>query len=286
MRPGPPLLIGAVAFAGLHAAGVLVAQPVWRYAEVLSLGLLLAYALVSGVPAPRWAVPAALTVLLLDAVRTTPPAPGTERHVLMIERGADLDVPSGFESGLTLCWASLTAVAVLLTVWRRDGWHRRVTAGAAVAALLVAGYAVVRVVDIWLAVRAEPRPYLHGTDSADPVIAVGLAVLPPLALGLTALALATALAGHGRRLASAGAVLLAVVALPYLDASIGAVPLPLYAADRTAMFAGNAITPTLSLPRPVPALTVAVELAAYLLLVVGLTGSRRPTRAVTTEPAG
>lgn len=42
----------------------------------------------------------------------------------------------------------------------------------------------------------------------------------------------------------------------------------------------------MSLPQPVPALTAMVELTAYLLLVAGLTGSRRPTRAVPAEAVG
>ncbi|WP_432992656.1 hypothetical protein [Dactylosporangium sp. CA-233914] len=263
----------------------------WRYAEVVSIGLLLAQAVAGGLPSPRWAVPAALAVLFVDAVRTMPADPDAAGYGWQVLQPGN-DIPSGFESGLTaswasltVCWASLTAVVLLLVAWRRGGLRRRTVAAAAVAAALVAGYAVVRVVDIWLDVRAEHRRYPGGNDSADAVSAAGLAVLPPLALGLTALALAAALAGHGRRLASTGAALLAVVALPQLDASIGAVPLPFYAGDRTALFTWDAITPTLSLPQPVPAITAAVELAAYLLIVTGLTGSHRPTPAAPAPPA-
>ncbi|WP_244933145.1 hypothetical protein [Micromonospora tulbaghiae] len=261
-----------------------MADPVWRYAEVMAIGLLLAYAVVSGLPAPRWAVPAALAVLLVDAVRTMPADPGTEGYGWQVLKpAADIDTLSGFQSGIAACWAPLTAAAVLLVVWHRGGWRRRTAAAAAVAAVLVTGYAIVRIVDIWLAIGADQRQYPTGPDSTDSVIAVSLAVLPPLALGLAALALAAALAGHHRRLASTGAALLAVAALPHLDASISAVPLPLHAGDRTALFAWQTITPTLSMPQPVPALTTLMELTAYLLLVMSLTGSRHPTPAA---PAG
>ncbi|MEV0328330.1 hypothetical protein AB0H63_18070 [Micromonospora echinospora] len=271
-----------------HAAGILVADPVWQYAEVLSLALLLGYAVVSGLPQPRWAVPVALTALLVDAVRTMPADPDTGSYGWQILRPGptDVDTWAGFESGLMLCWSPLIVVVVLLAVWHRAGWRRRTVAVAAVAATLVVGYAIVRVVDVWLATRAEQRPYADGADVADHVVAVGLAVLPAVTLGVTALALASALAGHGRWLASAGAVLLALVALPHLDASIDAVPLPLDAAGYVVSSAWQVLPPSLSMPQPVPALTAAVELTAYLLLVVGLTGVRRPTDAAPVEPAG
>ncbi|RLK25218.1 hypothetical protein DER29_3207 [Micromonospora sp. M71_S20] len=280
--PFAPLLMTAAACAAVHAAGVLVARPVWRYAEVLSIGLLLVHAVRSGRPVPRWAVPAALAVLLVDAVRTMPAEPDGEGHEWKVLRpGSGIDVPSGFEFGVSVSWASSAAAALLLVVWRAGGWRRRPVAAASAAAALVVGYAVVRVVDIWLAVRSERWWYV--SDVGDVSTGVTLSVLPPLALALTALALAAVLAGHGRRLAAIGAALLAVVALPHLDASIGALSLPLSAGDRTALFTWHVITPTLSMPQPVAALTAAVELVALLVLVAGLTGSPRAVRAV---PAG
>jgi hypothetical protein len=72
VRPKPLLLSAAAACAVVHAVGILFAYPLWRYAEVLSVGVLLVYAVVSGLPAPRWAVPAALAGLAMDAVRTMP----------------------------------------------------------------------------------------------------------------------------------------------------------------------------------------------------------------------
>ncbi|MFJ6954508.1 hypothetical protein ACISRB_24095, partial [Micromonospora aurantiaca] len=100
-----------------------------------------------------------------------------------------------------------------------------------------------------------------------------------------ALALAALLAGRGRRLAATGAALLAVLALPLLDAAIEAVRLPV-SADGTALFAWYAITPTIAMPQPMTALTAVVELAAYLLLVAGLTGADRAAPAVPAPAAG
>ncbi|MET8089339.1 hypothetical protein [Micromonospora sp. NPDC005220] len=176
----------------------------------------------------------------------------------------------------------MTAVLVLLVAWRRGGWHRQTAVSAVVGAVLVTGYAAVRIVSTWRAVAAEP-PRASGTGFADLMMAVSMAVLPPLVLGITALALASALAGHGRRLASIGAALLALMALPLIDTCIATVPMPLSVGNDYAVFAWDAITPTLSMPRPMPALTAAVELTAYLLLVAGLTDARSPKGA---SPAG
>ncbi|WP_254909903.1 hypothetical protein [Micromonospora sp. NBS 11-29] len=261
----------------LHAVGVLVAQPVWRGAEVLSLALLLAYAVLGGLPAPRWSVPAALAVLLADAVRTMPAAPGSGDFGWTVYSPIDrIDVSAGFDTGLTACGATLVALAVLLVAGRGRVARRPVVA-AALAALPVLGYAIVRVVDLRRDLLAEARTRPDGPDTADAVSAVVLAVLPALALALTALALAALLAGRGRRLAAAGAALLSLVALPLIDISIGAVALPVSAFVEPGVL--YAITPTAVLLQPVPALTVVVELTAYLLLVVGLTGAER------SEPA-
>ncbi|TDB93008.1 hypothetical protein E1091_12320, partial [Micromonospora fluostatini] len=173
MRRGPLLLTAAGACAAAHVAGVLMADPVWRYAEVLAIVLLLAYAVSNGLPAPRWAMPAALAVLLVEAVRTLP----ADRHAgygwSTYDPSARIDVPSGFEAGLAASWASLTAVAVLLVVWRRGGWRRRPVVAATVTAVLVTGYAVVRIVDVWLGLGADRRQSAHGTEVADAVLAVG-----------------------------------------------------------------------------------------------------------------
>ncbi len=298
MRRAPLLLILAAAVCAVaHVVGVLVAAPLWRGAEVLSLALLLAYAVAAGLPAPRWAVPAALVPLIVDAVRTMPAEPGAG-DVGWTVYGSDdsaVDRTAGFDAALAGSWAALVAVAVLLLAYWGRGRRRHLIA-AAVAAAPVVGYAAVRVTDIGVAagtrvVETRSRNTLIRVDSpgyqdqADVVPALVLAVLPPLALALAALALAALLAGRGRRLAATGAALLAVLALPLLDAAIEAVRLPV-SADGTALFAWYAITPTTAMPQPMTALTAVVELAAYLLLVAGLTGADRAAPAVPAPAAG
>ncbi|MFC0099812.1 hypothetical protein ACFFKH_20105 [Micromonospora marina] len=297
MRRAPLLLILAAVSAVAHVVGVLVAAPLWRGAEVLSLALLLAYAVAAGLPAPRWAVPVGFVPLIVDAVRTMPAEPGAGDFGWMMDASGDsaFDRTAGFDAALDGSWATLAAVAVLLVAFRGRGRRRHLIA-AAVAAAPVVGYAAVRVTDIGTAVAASTRVVEvrtgttltrvggPGYDQADVVPALVLAVLPPLALALAALALAVLLAGRGRRLAATGAALLAVLALPLLDAGIGAVPLP-YSVDSTALFAWYAVTPTRMLPQPVPALTAVVELAAYLLLVAGLTGADRAAPAVPASVA-
>ncbi|MEU2984112.1 hypothetical protein ABZ647_06915 [Micromonospora aurantiaca] len=298
MRRAPLLLILAAAVCAVaHVVGVLTAAPLWRGAEALSLALLLAYAVAAGLPAPRWAVPAALVPLIVDAVRTMPAEPGAGDVGGLVYGSGDsaVDRTAGFDAALAGSWAALVAVAVLLLAYRGRGRRRHLIA-AAVAAAPVVGYAAVRVTDIGVAVAAgtqvvETRTTLTRVDSpgyhdqADVVPALVLAVLPPLALALAALALAALLAGRGRRLAATGVALLAVLALPLLDAAIEAVRLPV-SADGTALFAWYAITPTTAMPQPMTALTAVVELAAYLLLVAGLTGADRAAPAVPAPAAG
>ncbi|MBU8859815.1 MULTISPECIES: hypothetical protein [unclassified Micromonospora] len=287
MPRAPLLLILAAVSAVAHVVGVLVAAPLWRGAEVLGLALLLAYAVAAGLPAPRWAVPAALVPLLVDAARTMPAEPGAGEFGWVVYGSGDsaFDSTAGFDAAFAGSWAALVAVAVLLVAFRGRGRRRHLIA-AAVAAAPVVGYAAVRVTGIGTAVAASTRVVEvrtestltrvggPGHDQADVVPALVLAVLPPLALALAALALAVLLAGRGRRLAATGAALLAMLALPLLDAAIEAVPLP-YSVDSTALFAWYAVTPTRMLPQPVPALVAVVELSAYLLLVAGLTRSHR-----------
>ncbi|RNI06217.1 hypothetical protein EEZ25_03455 [Micromonospora aurantiaca] len=294
MRRAPLLLILAAVSAVAHVVGVLVAAPLWRGAEVLSLALLLAYAVAAGLPAPRWAVSAALVPLIVDAVRTIPAEPGAGDVGWTVYGSGDsaVDRTAGFDAALAGSWAALVAVAVLLLAYRGRGRRRHLIA-ASVAAAPVVGYAAVRVADIAVAagtrvVETRTRNTLTrvdgpGYDQADVVPALVLAVLPPLALA--ALALAALLAGRGRRLAATGAALLAVLALPLLDAAIEAVRLPV-SADGAALFAWYAITPTTAMPQPMTALTAVVELAAYLLLVAGLTGADRAAPAVPAPAAG
>ncbi|RQW99426.1 hypothetical protein DLJ59_24600 [Micromonospora inaquosa] len=284
MRYAPLLLAGAAACALAHVVGILTGHPIWRYAEVWSVGLLLAFAVVAGLPAPRWAVPAAVTALLVDSVRSIPIDANTAGWQVF-EPGDGVDTLSGFNAGLSLCASSLAAVTVLLVVWRRVSLGCT-TAVVALVATSLFGYSVVRAVDIWLAVPTEQGQYLTGTGQAETVIAVSLAALPPLALGFTALALAAALAERGRRLASSGAVLLALITVPLVEASIGAVPLPFEAGHRTAFFAWQVAGPRFYMPHLVSAMTTAAQLTAYMLIVVGLIGRYHRAHDAPPEEAG
>lgn len=67
MHARPLILAGAISCALLHVTGVLFGRPVWRWAEVLTVLLLLAYALLGEPRVARWALPAALGVLLMVA---------------------------------------------------------------------------------------------------------------------------------------------------------------------------------------------------------------------------
>ncbi|HWG98314.1 MAG TPA: hypothetical protein VNV66_03075 [Pilimelia sp.] len=152
---------------------------------------------------------------------------------------------------------------------------------AGAAAVLVTGYAVVRVGDIALGTHRASvgRPGYDG-QVVETLTDAGLAVLAPLGLALVGLALAAVLARRSRWLAAAGAALLAATSLPQVDAALGWVPVPPGGVgDRTALFASYAVAPWHSGPDPVPALTAAVTLAAYALLVIGLTGDRAPAPA-------
>ena len=120
MRPGPLLVTAAASCAATHAAGVLFAEPVWRYAEVACVSLLFGYAVVGGVPAPRWSLPAALVTFLADALRTVPAAPGATGYAWLVRSpDAGVDVRSGFASALLVCWAPLTAAVLLLVAHGR-----------------------------------------------------------------------------------------------------------------------------------------------------------------------
>ncbi|MEE3920567.1 hypothetical protein V2I01_27040 [Micromonospora sp. BRA006-A] len=85
-----------------HVVGVLVAAPLWHGAEVLSLALLLGYAVAAGLPAPRWAVPAALVPLIVDAVRTMPAEPGAGDVGWVMYGSGDsaVDRTAGFDAAL------------------------------------------------------------------------------------------------------------------------------------------------------------------------------------------
>ncbi|MEU4690138.1 hypothetical protein [Actinoplanes sp. NPDC023714] len=251
------LLAVAVLFAATHALGVLLADPVWRFAELAAWAALLASAVLRGLPAPRWAVPAALGVLLVDAVRTLPAEPNPHGYGWQVLTPGDAgDVTSGFASAVAAWWAPLVAV-VLLLVTARSAKGGRVGAAVLAAAVPIVGYALFRVIGIG-------PDYLAFTAGA---------VLPAVVLGLAAAGLAAVLVRDGRRPAAAGAVLLAVVALPAIDSGIAATELPYRVSSDPGLFGWDLITPSLAMPQPMPALVAAVTMTAFLLIVAGV--SRR-----------
>ncbi|GIJ77382.1 hypothetical protein SAMN05443287_105264 [Micromonospora phaseoli] len=267
MRYRPILPAAAGTLAVVHVVGILTGLPLLREAEVAALLLLSAYALTAR-PSPRpWGVPVALAVLVVDAWITMQADPAVRSWQVL--RPGSVDLTTGFATGLRLTWACLVLVLVLVVTERRHAARPglRVIGGAVLAAVLVSGYAVARLLDVHLAAW-EPS----GADSGGPswmetIAAAGLAVLAPLALAFGAIVLAALLAGGGRRFAAGGAALLALVALPHLDAALA--PLPLPYAERGTPFTA-AFQATALLPAPGPAAVTAVELAALLLLVVGL----------------
>ncbi|MGK5441564.1 hypothetical protein ACSNN7_07015 [Micromonospora sp. URMC 105] len=280
----PLLLAAAMTLAAVHALGILVGDPLLRYAEVLALLLLLAYSLPVALSAPQWALPAALTVLVVDAVRTVPTV-STGIHGWLASGHAEPDMQVSFVIGLSLTWGPLLFVLVLLLAAWRGGPRRHVLAVAAFPAALVTGYAAVRLGDVFFGTRDAQRAAAGaGYDAVETVSTAGLATLTPLALAVAAIGLAALLARQGRRLAAAGAALLALAALPHLDVALDAVPTPVHV-GRTALFAWDAITPSFSLPAPVPALTAVLELTAYVLLVIGTTRSQAAPSSSDTTPS-
>ncbi|MFV2101705.1 hypothetical protein [Micromonospora sp. LOL_024] len=273
MRYRPVLPAAAGFLAAVHVVGIGTGVPLLRQAEVAALLLLAAYALTARAPFPVWAVPLALTVLVIDAVATMPVAERQDRQMM---KPGPVDATVEFVTGLRLSWAALVVVLVLmLTVRRREARPGRgVLVGAGLAVALVTGHTAVRLVGIHLTLREAERlgPGTAGPSGVDLARLVP-AVLAPLALVVGALVLVALLAGHRRRLAAGGAALLALVALTQLDGVLGTVWLPLHTLERGYLFSFTFHSGG-SFAAPGVAVAVAAELTAYLLLVVGLCASR------------
>ncbi|WBB88666.1 hypothetical protein [Verrucosispora sp. WMMC514] len=274
MRYRPILPVAAGALAAVHVLNILTGVPLLRQAEVAALLLLAAYALTARPPDLPWALPVAFAVPVVDAWITMPAEPADRGWQVL--RTDAVDPTLGFVTGLRLSWAALLLVLILLLTgrWRDARPGRSALTGAVLAATLVVGYAAVRLAEIHFAVRATQRAS-PGDTGPSAVATVG-AVLAPLVLAVGALVLAALLAGRRHRIAASGAVLLVLVAVTHLDVALDALSLPSAAGQGvllTAVYQANA-----SLPASGPAVLAAVEVAAYLLLVVGLVG-RHPGRA-------
>ncbi|GAA0383691.1 MULTISPECIES: hypothetical protein [Micromonospora] len=259
MRSRSLLLPLAGLLAAVHVVGVLTAAPILRYAEVLAVAVLLAYALLAGLPSPRWVVPVGLIVVAVDAWWTMPvdPAEGGYRWQVL-EPGPPPEFTDGLWTGLALTWAALFFVLLLAVVsWPQTDRRPsgRLSVGALLAAAAVVGYVVFR---------------LAGYHGGQPRVAA-VAVLAPLALALAAVLLAALLVRRGHRLAAGGAVLLLVAALFQFDAALAPYTLLPLSPNRGTLLTGAMAGPALV---TMPALTAAAELAGYLLLVAGLRARR------------
>jgi len=309
MTPRVLLLTGAGVLAAAHVVGVLLARPLFRPAEVLAALCLLACAvrydlLADRHPAAwwaRWGLTGAAAVLVAWAAVTVPPPPGQGAELRFVflspEEYSELARRAQLDT-LTPVAVTLLFVLMLLAAMRREsaapaaGSRRssvpsRVILGTAIgAAVLIAGYAVLRVAVITFSTTRR------STSSADQNVSVwGLpavaAVLLPLLLALASLALGAVTAARGNWGAASGGVLLVAAALIFLDSAIGSVSMPYAAHDYAALFSLDLIEPTAALPQPTRAMTAALRLAAAVLVVTSLTrhqaGAMRLPR---TDPAG
>jgi membrane protein YdbS with pleckstrin-like domain len=262
-------VIAAAVLAVVHVTGVLFAHPVWRPAELAATVCLLIYAigydlLPARSPAsPSWHLSVAAAVLVAGAALTVPAAPSdaAEWQFLSPEEYSSLAWRAQFEN-LTPVTAVLIFVVVLLATRRgrtQDATLEKRTGIA--AAVLIVGYVLLRAV---IVARASP-------SALDlPVAAVAVV---PLVLALAALALGVATAAVRRWRATAGAVLLAVAALLWINSALGAVGLPYEVRDQATFLSTGVLTSTDALPQPMQALTAALHLTAAVLVVTGLTRS-------------
>ncbi|WP_026189845.1 hypothetical protein [Salinispora mooreana] len=288
-----PLLLGTAAvLAATHILGVLFGDPPLRHAEVWALLALGAYALLGELPKPRWVVPAALLVLVVEAYRTAPADinGGGDLQRLAVAPDGHSPSPVMLTDGLALTWAALAVSLLLLDAGRR--WpvaHHQpaprrgpVVVGTILATLLFTAYPAVRLGEIALDLFAREQSTSASTDPVSAtVFSAGSVLLAPLVLGLAAICLTAVLFRRGRAIAAGGAALLAVAALPQVDLALAAVALPLDAGRNSAVVRSFAVAPPALMVAPLPALAAAIELTAYALLTVGLTRAGRRERTAT-----
>lgn len=294
-----PLLLGTAAvLAAAHVLGVLVGNPPLRHAEVLALLALGGYTLLGELPKPRWVVPAALLVLVVEAYRSVPAAisPDSDLQRLLPAPEGPSPSPVMLTDGLALTWAPLVASLLLLGAGRR--WPithqpaaRRgpVVAGTVLAMLLFMAYPAVRLGEIALDLSAREQSNSTSTDPVSAtVLSAGTVLLAPLILGLAAICLTAMLFRRGRVIAAVGAALLAVAALPQVDLALAMVDL-LAVRWGPAVVSSFAVAPALITPpsliaAPLPALAATIELTAYVLFAVGLTRAGRHGQVDTNSP--
>ncbi|WP_025618040.1 hypothetical protein [Salinispora cortesiana] len=290
-----PLLLGTAAvLAATHLLGVLFGNPPLRHAEVLALLALGAYALLGELPKPRWVVPAALLVLVVEAYRTAPAAINHDHDLQLLLPAPEGPSPSPvmLTDGLALTWAPLAVSLLLLGAGRR--WpiahqpaarRRPVVVGTVLATLLFVAYPAVRLSELALDLSAREQSNSTSTDPAwTTVVSTGSVLLAPLVLGLAAICLTAVLFRRGRVIAAVGAALLAVAALPQVDLALATVDLPFGTGRNFTPVSSFVITPPSLTVAPLPALAAAIGLIAYALLAVGLTRAGRRGQTVTNSP--
>lgn len=199
---------------------------------LLALG---GYALLGELPKPRWVVPAALLVLVVEAYRTAPAEIDDGSYQFLAVAPDGYSAPAAMlTDGLALTWAALAVSLLLLGAGRRwpVAYHQPVprrgpvVTGTVLAVLLLTADPAVRLSEIALDLSAGER---STSASSNPVWAA---------------------------VVRAGSVMLAPLVLAGRD-------LP---HRRTV---------------PLPALAAAIELAAYVLLAVGLTHASTGRRGKT-----
>lgn len=289
-----PLLLGTAAvLAATHALGVLFGDPPLRHAEVLTLLALGGYALLGELPKPRWVVPAALLVLVMEAYRTATAEIDDGSYQFLAVAPDGYSAPAVMlADGLDLTWAALAVSLLLLWAGRRwpAPYHQPVpprgpvVTGTVLAVLLLTAYPAVRLSEIALDLSAGERSTSASTDPVSAaVVRAGSVMLAPLVLGLAAICLTAVLFRRSRVIAALGAAFLAVAALPQFDLALAQVDLPVYVGPPSAPVISFAIGPPSLTMAPLPALAAAIELTAYVLLTVGLTRAGRREKTATNS---
>jgi hypothetical protein len=251
VRPRLLLLIAAAALAAVHVVGVMFARPLHRPAEVLAVLCLLGYAirydLLPGrgstvpdgsAPAGRWAVwglSGAVAVLLAGAALTVPPAPGGVGEWQFLS-------PEEYSGLITRAQltslipgtAALLFVLALLIVLR----HRPGARARGVDRLLLGtGIAAAVLVVGWVAVRIVVLEVVAGLEVDD---------------------------GPGEGMPTLGVA----------GATIGSATPPYAVRDHAMVLSLDVIPATAAMPQPTPALIAALQLAAAVLIVAGLSQPR------------
>jgi len=247
---------GAVVTAVLDVVSVLVGGTLWPPTEVVTFLLLAAYA-VGGVTGSvgRGVVAVSLAPLVVEALLTVPhvdhsSAGGLQFLSLSQPRPEPHYVLEALDTGFAVAGPPLLFAATLVVVHRskaRRAWL------AIVAWAAIVAYAISRIVSA----PGPSEPFRAGPGLGARMAAA----LVPVLLAAAALMLASV---ARRRSAVAGAVLLAVSAIPMIDTYVTATRVFPY---KSKLFAAGTVDS--------PALTLGVQFVAYFLLITATTKELR-----------